>query len=338
MSDRGARTTAFLDRIGWGDATRTSLAGDASARRYERLTLAEKSAILMDSPPGVADDPADFVRVAEHLRRIDLNAPEIYFADLESGHLLLEDFGDDTFARVLVQSPEEEARLCALASDVLVRLQSAPPLTGLRNLSAAEWADAAMLSVEWYRFALTGDRTDPGPLRAAMTDALKRFADGPRVMILRDYHAENMMWLPERQGLERAGLLDFQLAQMGQPGYDLVSLLQDVRRDVSPKTEAATIRRFCAATGTDPGSFWQSYAALGAQRALRILGIFARLCLAEGKPGYIRFIPRVWAHLRRNLNALDLAPLTELCDSLLPKPDANALEMIARQCGQHNLP
>jgi N-acetylmuramate 1-kinase len=338
MLDRNAMTTAFLAQIGWGDAKRQSLAGDASARRYERLILGDRSAILMDSPPGAADDPADFVAVAHHLRQIGLNAPEIYFADLRDGYLLLEDFGDDTFAKVLLQSPAREADLYALASDVLVKLQAGPAPGGLANLAAMDWADAAMLSVDWYRFALTGDRADPRPFRTALTDALHAFADGPRVVILRDYHAENLMWLPACVGLDRAGLLDFQLAQMGQPGYDLVSLLQDVRRDVSPPTEAATIARFCAATGTDVAAFRQSYAALGVQRALRILGIFTRLCLAEGKPGYIRFIPRVWAHLQRNLVALDLAPLTRMCHSLLPAPDATALETITRQCARHPLP
>ncbi len=338
MSDRAKITAAFLARTGWGDARRTSLAGDASARRYERLTLGENSAILMDSPPGAADDPADFVKIADHLRRVGLNAPEIFFADLQGGHLLLEDFGDDTFARVLTQAPGQEADVYSLACDVLVKVQASPPPPGLADLSAGDWADAAMMSVDWYRFALTGDRADPAPLRTVLAGLLQQFADGPRVVILRDYHAENLMWLPERHGLQRAGLLDFQMAQMGQPGYDLVSLLQDVRRDVTQTTENAIIARFCAATETDPGAFRQSYAALGVQRALRIMGIFARLCLADGKPGYTRFLPRVRAHLQRNLVTLDLAPLTEMCDSLLPETDATALETITRKCGQHPLP
>ena len=332
MSERSALTAAFLARIGWGNATRQGLAGDASARRYERLIWGDKTAILMDSPPGAADDPADFVAIAGHLRQIGLCAPEIYFADLQRGYLLLEDFGDDTFAKVLLKAPAREADLYALAGDVLVRLQAGPAPGGLADLSADEWAQAAMLSLEWYRFAVTNERADPEPLRSALADALDRFADGPRVVILRDYHAENLMWLPDRDGLDRAGLLDFQLAQMGQPGYDLVSLLQDVRRDVSPAVEDAMLARFCGATGMDQSAFRLGYAVLGVQRALRILGIFARLCLIEGKPGYIRFIPRVWAHLQRNLVALDLAPLTKMCHSLLPVPEATALETITRQC------
>ncbi len=158
-----------------------------------------------------------------------------------------------------------------------------------------------------------------------------RHADGPRVMILRDYHAENLLWLPERDGIRRVGLLDFQLAQMGQPGYDLVSLLQDARRDVTAETEAAMIRRFADAIGAT--GFDAAYAALGAQRALRILGIFARLCLRGGKPGYVALIPRVWGQLQRNLAHPALAPLATICDGLLPEPTPEVLDRIGAQCG-----
>ncbi|MES2143418.1 MAG: phosphotransferase [Pseudomonadota bacterium] len=334
MADRAALAGRFLVASGWAGATRRTIAGDASARRYERVTLGQRRAILMDSPPGAADDPADFVKISGHLRGIGLNAPEIHDADLSAGFLLLEDFGDDTFARVLARSPDLETRLYALACDVLVRLQAAGRPDGLADLSADHWADAAMVALDWYRFAVTGDRGDTASLQHVLSDALRRYADGPRVMILRDYHAENLMWLPDRQGLHRAGLLDFQLGQLGQPGYDLVSLLQDARRDVAPSTEADIIARFCAATGADNVAFGESYAVLGIQRALRILGVFARLCLAGGKPGYLGLVPRVWAQLRRNLDALALAPLSELCDSLLPEPTTANLETIARKCAQ----
>ncbi len=335
MSERDVTIKRFIAKAGWGEAARHALAGDASTRRYERLVRATTTAMLMDSPSGTPDDPADFVRISTHLRSIGLNAPEILFQDLERGLLLLEDFGDDTFARVLVCHPEREQPLYALACDVLLRLQSNPPASGLSDLTAIEWANAAMLSLEWYRFAITGDRQVHEPLRQTLAAAMHAHADGPRVMILRDYHAENLMSLPDRMGLAKVGVLDFQLAQMGQPGYDLVSLLQDARRDVAPTTETAMIMRFCAATETDPARFTRSYAALGVQRALRLLGVFTRLCLVVGKPGYLDFMPRVWGQMQRNLAALDLAPLTELCNSLLPAPDAETLDIIARKCARH---
>jgi aminoglycoside/choline kinase family phosphotransferase len=152
------------------------------------------------------------------------------------------------------------------------------------------------------------------------------------VLILRDFHAENLLWLPGRDGLARVGLLDFQLGQLGQPGYDLVSLLQDARRDVAPETEAEMVARFAAATGQRRDVFAAHYATLGAQRALRIIGVFARLCLKAGKPGYLRLLPRVWGQLQRNLTHPALADLRLLCDAVLPPPTPDILQRIESQC------
>jgi aminoglycoside/choline kinase family phosphotransferase len=186
--------------------------------------------------------------------------------------------------------------------------------------------------LDWYAFAATGRKPDPKPFLAALTAALTAHADGPRVLILRDFHAENLLWLPGRDGLKRVGLLDFQLGQSGQPGYDLVSLLQDARRDVAPETEEAMIARFATARGFDAKPFAAQYATLGAQRALRILGIFARLCLVAGKPGYLRLIPRVWGQLQRNLAHPALVELRAICDSVLPPPTSDVLNKIVQKC------
>lgn len=322
----------FLQAAGWGDAARIPLAGDASARSYQRLALAGQTAILMDNAPGGADDPASFVAIARHLRSLSLSAPKVLAADLNLGFLLLEDLGDAVFARILQASPEAELALYTAATDVLLHLQAHPAPSGLPNLGAADWAEAAMLALEFYGFAITGARPDASALRDAVGGALMRLADGPRVLILRDYHAENLIWLPEREGIARVGLLDFQLGQMGQPAYDLVSLLQDARRDVRPETEAVLIRHFAAASGQDAHSFSAAYAAVGAQRALRILGIFARLCLVAGKAGYVRLIPRVWGQLQRNLAHPALAGLRAVCDAVLPTPTPEALLQIEARC------
>jgi aminoglycoside/choline kinase family phosphotransferase len=202
----------------------------------------------------------------------------------------------------------------------------------LPDLSAADWARAAGFALDWYAFAATGRKPSADRFVAALEAAIRDHADGPRVLILRDFHAENLLWLPGRAGLARVGLLDFQLGQMGQPGYDLVSLLQDARRDVAGETEAAMIARFVRATGTAPDAFAAQYAVLGAQRALRILGIFARLCLVAGKPGYVSLIPRVWGQLQRNLAHPALADLRAVCDDLLPEPVPDILTRIERQC------
>ncbi|MDB5658563.1 MAG: aminoglycoside phosphotransferase [Cypionkella sp.] len=333
MSDRIALSQRFIESAGWGGAERRFLAGDASDRSYDRLIRGAQTAVLMDAPPGQGDDPATFLTIAAHLSTIGLSAPACYASDLENGFLLLEDLSDKIFARVMETAPALEIPLYTAATEVLAHLQRHPPAPDLPNLSAADWAEAACFSLDWYRFAITGTRTYPTDFRQAVTDAMTRHADAARVMILRDYHAENLLWLPNRAGIARVGLLDFQLAQLGQPAYDLVSLLQDARRDVSPDTETAMIRTFCELTGTNHAEFGFAYAAIGAQRALRILGIFARLCLHGGKPGYLALMPRVWYQLQRNLSAPQLGPLAKICTRLLPEPTPEALAKIGAQCG-----
>lgn len=332
MADRAAEIAGFLEQAGWGRVERRHLAGDASDRRYERLRLGRATAVLMDNPPGGADDPAAFASMARHLNALGLSAPAILAEDLPRGLLLLEDLGDDLYARLLTADPDREAELYAPAVDVLLHLHSAPPPPGLPDLSAEDWATAAGFALGWYAFAATGTKPDGSAFHAALSVALSTHADGPRVLILRDYHAENLLWLPGREGLARVGLLDFQLGQLGQPGYDLVSLLQDARRDVRPETEAAMVARFAAARGEDNERFAAHYATLGAQRALRILGVFARLCLVAGKPHYLRLIPRVWGQLQQNLAHPALADLRAICDRLLPAPSPDVLHKIERQC------
>lgn len=334
MNSRAAAKQRFLEASGWGGAERRFLAGDASDRSYERLSQNDSCAVLMDAPPGQGDDPAEFLTIATHLRRLGLSAPACLAQDLSHGFLLLEDFGDNVFARIILADPTLQKRLYTAASDVLTHLQHNPAPDGRGNLSAMDWADAACLALDWYRFAITGDRVATDDFRATLADALYHYADGQRVLILRDYHAENLIWLPDRAGLAQVGLLDFQLAQMGQPAYDLVSLLQDARRDVSPETELAVRRHFQTSRGETEADFFPAYTVLGAQRALRILGIFARLCLHGGKPGYVSLIPRVWGQLQRNLAAPELANLSKICAKLLPAPDPEALSKIGAQCGR----
>jgi N-acetylmuramate 1-kinase len=333
--DRLSNANAFLQACGWGAAKRLPLAGDASDRRYERLFLGPNTAVLMDAPPGgSADDPAIFIRLARHLKGFGLSTPEILAEDLQNGFVLLEDLGDDLFARLTANTPEREPVLYAAATDVLVELHRHPVPDDLPDLTATDWAEAARMCLDWYRFALTGDHCDTRPFTDAMAAALAKHADGERVTILRDYHAENLLWLPGRTGIAKVGVLDFQLAQAGQPGYDLVSMLQDARRDVSPETEAAMITRFVEKSGASKRDFDASYAVLGAQRALRIIGIFARLCLTDAKPRYLSFLPRVWGQLHRNLAHPDLADLLRICTGLLPEPTPERLRRIEVQCGK----
>ena len=322
----------FLEACGWEAAERRFLAGDASDRSYDRLRLGSETAVLMDAPPGRGDDPAAFIAIAQHLGALGLSAPRVLAKDLENGFLLLEDLGDGIYARLLASDPSAETELYAEAAHTLLHLQNAPLPPGLPDLTAQDWAEAAAFALDWYRFGITGTRCDTADFIATLAEALARHADGPRVLILRDFHAENLLWLPERTGLARVGLLDFQLAQAGQPEYDLVSLLQDARRDVRPEVEAETCATFRLVSGKSETAFAAAYATLGTQRALRILGIFARLCLHGGKPGYLHLIPRVWLQLQQNLSHPALARLAPLCNELLPAPSPERLARIADQC------
>ena len=212
---------------------------------------------------------------------------------------------------------------------MLIRLARAPLPADVPDLTAQDWAQAAALVVSDYAVPL-GVPMATAALTAALDAALRSHADGPRLFIHRDFHAENLILLPDRTGLRQVGILDFQLGQAGQAGYDLVSVLQDARRDVAPQTEAQMVTRYASALGLDPSGFAAAYATLGAQRALRILGIFARQARVLGKPRYLPMMPRVWDHLQRNLAHPALGALQAAC-APLPPPDAGTLQrLVAR--------
>ena len=285
-----ARIEAFLLGAGWAGARRAALAGDASGRRYERLTGPRGSAILMETPLSALASARAFVEVGERLGRAGLSPPRILAERISDGLLLLEDLGDDLLARVAEARPAEEPALYAAAADVLVALRDMPA-DGLPLYDAAAMAQATDLAATCY--AGHGDVPWIEPLRAA----LEAHAGPADTLILRDYHAENLVWRPERRGAARMGLLDFQDAMRGPAAYDLASLVRDARRDVSPAAARAAVGRFAERTGTDPGA---ALAVLGVQRNLRLLGIFARLA-SRGRPHYLSFLPRVWGQLATDL-------------------------------------
>lgn len=333
MTDREILVRRFLEETPWARARRNKLAGDASNRKYERLTdpVTGGSAVLMDAPPDSGEDIRPFVRIARHLRDLGLSAPDILLEDPENGFLLLEDLGDDLFARVIPDQPDLEATLYETATDVLVALHESP-LPTLENYGPRLMSELAGLALTKYRDGILGG-SDP----ALHTRFLDRFEDvlrqttpGDPVLIQRDYHAENLLWLPERAGVAQVGLLDFQDAMSGHRAYDLVSLLQDARRDVPAGIEFSMIARYIENSGTDEHAFGTAYAALGAQRNLRILGVFARLALERGKPDYVDLIPRVWSHLMRDLEHPALAPVSDLLRDTLPVPTAEHLQRLKR--------
>jgi aminoglycoside/choline kinase family phosphotransferase len=304
---------AFLVTAGWGGAVIEPLAGDASFRRYFRIRRGEQTAMLMDAPPP-NEDPTPFLRAARWLDDNGLRAPRILHEESVRGLVLLEDFGETRMRDYLDDSPHHELEIYAAAVDALKALNCLPP-GPFPEYSMAEYQREANLFIEWYCPSqnLTVDSLGwKTAWEEVLTPLLPR--QSPGVTVLRDYHAENIMLL---NALSKQGLLDFQDALVGHPAYDLVSLLQDARRDVSPQLEAEMLDYYLK-DHSDPEVFAADYARLGAQRNAKIVGIFVRLWKRDGKPRYLSLIPRVWALLERDLAHPALAPVARWFDANIP--------------------
>ncbi|MFZ1725957.1 MAG: phosphotransferase [Albidovulum sp.] len=334
MTDRGSKIADFLRLSGWSSAARKSLAGDASSRRYERLTMGDRGAVLMDAPPEKGESIERFSRMARWLRASGFSAPDILAEDNAQGLLLLEDMGDALFARLTSASPDRETELYSAATDFLTVLHRCPPPDFLMPLDGLALAQLVQEVLGWYLVG-TGDLPGAGTasIPALVHSEFDRLRFCTPVVSLRDFHAENLIWLPERKDHARVGLLDFQDAVLADPAYDLVSLLQDARRDVSSATETDMIARYCATTNLPEGQFRAVYAFLGVQRALRIIGIFARLSMRDSKPRYLGHVPRVWRYLQRNFVHPELRVLSEAVNSGIPAPTTERLQRIKDLCG-----
>ena len=324
-SERDMLRAEFVRGAGWGDADERLLAGDASFRKYFRLSRPSGSAVVMDAPPP-QEDVRPFVRIGRHLIALGLSAPQVLTEDAEHGFLLLEDLGDDTYARVLAAGGDE-GELYARATDVLVRLCQAGEralLPGLGAYAGDALIEAAMLLPEWYLPAATGQPTpqeETARYVAAWKECLAALPPATDALLLRDYHKDNLLWLPARRGVKACGLLDFQDAQRGHPSYDLVSLIEDARRDVLPAVHAACLTRYIGETGlADAAGFRTGFALMAAQRHARIIGLFVRLLERDGKPDYLKYLPRVWRMFENALQHEALTPLRIWVDRLLPPP------------------
>lgn len=366
---RNAEIDAFLESVGWQDAQRRPLPGDASTRRYVRLVHAPNVAMLLDQPQGAetvacppnateeqrqqlgynavarlaGPDTRQFAAIAAELNGIGLSAPKVLASNHASGLLLIEDLGDARFADI-IRDGEPEAPLYAAAVETLSALHAHPAPKTMRS---AKGIEANLLSYdrlammvevdllpEWFFPAASGMACPPGArddYRAAWSKVLTGLSGAPPVMTLRDFHAENLMWLPDRDGVARVGLLDFQDALAGSPAYDLISLLEDARRDVSPALAEAMTAHYISLrksrqAGFDAGALRQDAAILAAQRNAKIIGIFARLWRRDGKPRYLGFLPRMWGYMQRDLAHPAMTDLKKWFDAHVPLGWRGAIE------------
>lgn len=316
MAERRVRQDTFLKRQGIDPDTAVLLAGDASNRRYFRTP----GGVLMDAPPDL-EDVRPFVRVARHLRDLGLSAPEILAEDTDDGWLLLEDLGDDLFSRVLAAGATPEP-LYEMAVDVLVTITRQPPPQWLAPYDLGPLLAEADLFLDWYLPAVgvEPDQERRETWREAWAAALTPHLDALPVLVLRDCHVDNLLWLGHRPSPANVGLIDFQDALAGHPAYDLASLLDDVRNPLPLGLVARLMERFLAATLLEPSAFRTAFAALSAQRSSKILGIFTRLARRDRKPRYLTWLPATWRLLEHRIKNDGLRAVREWFDRHVPAP------------------
>ena len=324
--DRGPEMDAFLIRSGWNGATRSMLAGDASFRRYERVIHQNIVAVLMDAPPPW-EDVRPFLVVTQHLADLGVTVPSVLAADEEAGFLLLEDFGDQSFSRLLKANPTREKEIYLAAIEALaVIYQSShtnaiPLKQALKPYDMEVYLREAALLVEWFLPQVLGIEKAK-QLRDEYLNIWRSVLEAAHLkqtcLVHRDYHADNLFWLDDKKGHSAVGMIDYQDALWGDPAYDLASLLEDARRDVSPQTMADCFARFATATGEESHELAARYAVLAAQRNAKIIGIFMRLCVRDGKEHYLDYLPRVWGHFAHDLSHPALAPIKAFIDAHIP--------------------
>lgn len=326
MADRLTLLNDFLRQNGWSDGDRKLLAADASFRHYDRLIRPNESRVLMDAPPPM-ENVRPFLKVARHLEKLGYSAPHVYAADEENGFVLLEDFGDATYTRLLKKGSDERA-LYALATDLLVDLHKLEAQTAIPDGLPPYDDDAllreAMLFPDWFMPAAFGHETDKAAAdeyALLWQEVFPLVQKMPKTIVLRDYHVDNLMILDGKTGLKACGLLDFQDALAGAVTYDIMSLLEDARRDIRPELFTEMQNRYISAMADklpDTEAFLTSWAVLAAQRHAKVLGIFVRLCVRDGKPVYLRHLPRLWRLLERALEHPALAKLRLWFDKNVP--------------------
>ena len=340
--ERATVLREFLRDAGWDDRPCSPLAGDASPRRYYRLDSGAGTplggAVLMDDPAGGAAACGRFAALSEHLTGLGIRAPRVLNWKLDQGLLLLEDLGEDLLAALLERTPDAESTCYEAAVDLLVELRHHAPPVSLRFEGAVHriepydmgplLAEAALFAEWWLPGA--GGAADSSAVEeylALIRETLADVSPSRDVLVLRDFHAENLLWLDGTEGKswQRVGVLDYQDALAGHAAYDLVSLLEDARRDTTPALRDAMHAHYASRAGLsrdERSEFAGACAALAAQRNLKIIGVFARLCIRDGKPAYLDLVPRVWNHLLRDLTHPRLKALERWIRNYAPEPNS----------------
>ena len=322
-ANRESIITGFLEQHGWGGAKRWRLAGDASFRKYDRLDGQDGRAVLMDAPP--QEDVRPFVRIARHLFKQGFSAPEILAEDATAGLLLLEDLGDDTYTRLLAQG-YSEGELYTLATDALIALHRLPENDvlpeGVKPYSTPRLLEEVGRLHEWYLPLANAPHLPPstiGEFESIWQTMLPLAWKTPTSLVLFDYHVDNLVLLPGREGIKACGLLDFQDAVAGPVTYDLMSLLEDARRDVDSALITDMKQRYLNAfPSIGPSDFETSWAVMAVQRHMRVIGTFARLKLRDGKPHYLQYTPRLWRYMDQCLAHPALKDLNTWFDAYVP--------------------
>jgi aminoglycoside/choline kinase family phosphotransferase len=321
MSDRDTLIQEFLSGTHWANWKRHPLAGDASARRYLRLSHKEQSAILMDADPELGQNTTPFAQIGHWLRDQGFSAPKTYLHDQMYGLMLIEDLGSIDFAVHLKSNPKDATKLYGAAADILADLDRAQAPENLITMTPDVGGEMLGITTQWYA---DGPSTDLPDIMATHLDQLC----GPAEHIaLRDFHAENLIWRENRSGPDRIGLLDYQDAFIAPRGYDLVSLLRDVRRTVDPTLATAMTNRFIEKTQAGPDAT-AAFACLAVQRNLRILGVFARLALRDDKPRYVKMIPHIWTIITKDLTHPALSDLQKCVQAALPTPEKSQIRVL----------
>lgn len=332
MENREKELLEFLKKCKVDDYEVEKLKADASHRRYRRLKKGEKSFIVMDAPPE-KESTKEFIQMSQFLIASGFSAPEVIEHDQENGFLLLEDFGCYQVSTILAQKMFEDAsemEVYTKAMDVLIKLHKMQAPSFLANYDDQSMIKETTLFIEWY-VSVINDAKLPRVMneeyQKIVNYSLKLTKIFPKTTVLRDYHADNLMWLPERFGQQKIGLLDFQDAVLGSPIYDIVSLLEDARRDVSEEVVNAMISKYLKAFPQyNYKDFMTCYSILGAQRNLKIIGIFSRQSSKNKNPYYLSLLPRVWGHLNRDLKHPLLLPLKNWIEKALPNQIPSALK------------